>query len=98
MEIQFTCNKCETRQAKRFTRLSYEKGVVIVKCDGCGVQHLIADHLNYFAHVEGNDVTEYAKQRGFAVENRLSQAGPGAAIEILDFVQEQQQQQRDGAA
>eukprot|EP00960_Hanusia_phi_P002697 79857-Hanusia_phi.AAC.1 len=37
MQIIFTCNKCETRQSKIFTRMAYEKGVVIVKCDGCGV-------------------------------------------------------------
>ncbi|EKX38145.1 hypothetical protein GUITHDRAFT_77430 [Guillardia theta CCMP2712] len=48
MQIVFTCNKCETRQSKIFTRMAYEKGVVIVKCDGCGVQHLLADNLGYF--------------------------------------------------
>jgi hypothetical protein len=30
VEMHFTCNKCETRQKKRFTRNAYEKGVVIV--------------------------------------------------------------------
>ncbi len=30
VEMYYTCNKCETRQKKRFTRNAYEKGVVIV--------------------------------------------------------------------
>jgi len=34
------------------------------------VQHLIADHLSYFDHLEGNNVEDYAKLNGFTVDNR----------------------------
>lgn len=44
----FTCCRCETRQMRSFTRLAYEKGIVIVKCRGCGVRHLIADNLGWY--------------------------------------------------
>ncbi|KAJ1470282.1 hypothetical protein T484DRAFT_3622409 [Baffinella frigidus] len=34
ISMVFTCCRCETRQMKSFSRLSYEKGIVIVRCDG----------------------------------------------------------------
>lgn len=36
---------CETRTAKTFAKLSYNKGVVIARCPGCHNLHLIADRL-----------------------------------------------------
>lgn len=81
MEMQFTCNKCETRQAKRFTRLAYEEGVVIVKCVGCGVHHLIADNQAYFKDWTGMDKTNVEKmlaEKGEKVDNRLGKLHKGA--------------------
>jgi hypothetical protein len=48
VEMQFTCNKCETRQSKKFTRHAYEKGIVIVNCDGCGVKQWVSFLLLLF--------------------------------------------------
>jgi hypothetical protein len=48
VEMQFTCNKCETRQSKKFTRHAYEKGIVIVNCDGCGVKQWVSSLLLLF--------------------------------------------------
>jgi len=48
--IEFTCTVCETRVAKTFTKQAYEKGVVIIRCDGCKNLHLIADHLGWTGH------------------------------------------------
>ena len=48
LAIIFTCTVCNTRAAKQFTEHAYNKGVVLVKCPGCGNQHLIADNLSMF--------------------------------------------------
>jgi protein import protein ZIM17 len=48
MWIVFTCTKCETRSIKGMTRHAYEKGIVIVRCGGCDVLHLIADNIGWF--------------------------------------------------
>lgn len=53
LAIAFTCKICQTRCTKTFSKLSYEKGVVIVRCDGCGSNHLIADNLGWFSDVQG---------------------------------------------
>jgi hypothetical protein len=33
--ISFVCNVCEAKTSKTFSKASYHKGVVLVKCDGC---------------------------------------------------------------
>src|SRR5689334_20537896 len=42
------CTPCGTQMHKTFSRLAYEKGVVMVKCGSCGTRHLVADHLGWF--------------------------------------------------
>ncbi|KAG2434843.1 hypothetical protein HXX76_007728 [Chlamydomonas incerta] len=44
----FTCTKCDTRSTKAFSKQSYQKGVVLVRCPGCQKLHLVADHLGWF--------------------------------------------------
>lgn len=44
----FTCNKCNTRSGKTFSKDSYQKGVVLIRCDGCDSLHLVADNLGWF--------------------------------------------------
>lgn len=48
MAIIYTCNVCETRSIKQFTKRAYTEGVVIATCPGCGSRHLLADQLGYF--------------------------------------------------
>jgi hypothetical protein len=42
MMAMFTCNRCQTRDQYAFSRDSYQKGIVIVRCSGCKNLHLIA--------------------------------------------------------
>ena len=44
----FTCNVCDTRDVKGFSRVAYERGVVIVTCAGCESRHVLADRLGWF--------------------------------------------------
>lgn len=48
MVMVFTCKVCETRSVKTLCRESYEKGVVVARCEGCSNLHLIADRLGWF--------------------------------------------------
>lgn len=52
MGIAFTCKVCNSRSSHTFSKLSYTKGIVIIKCPGCQNNHLIADNLGWFKHVE----------------------------------------------
>lgn len=41
------CGECGTGMHKTFSRQAYEKGLVLVRCDGCGVRHLVADNIGW---------------------------------------------------
>ncbi|XP_055811176.1 uncharacterized protein LOC129880929 [Solanum dulcamara] len=62
----FTCTVCETRTMKTVCRESYEKGVVVAKCDGCKNIHLIADRLGWFG--EPGSVEDFLAARGEEVK------------------------------
>lgn len=55
--LSYTCKVCDTRKSHMFSKLAYEKGIVIVTCDGCGSRHLIADNLGWFKHVDKRQVS-----------------------------------------
>ncbi|CAN7128485.1 hypothetical protein BRARA_G01646 [Brassica rapa] len=58
----FTCKVCETRSMKMASRESYEKGVVVVRCEGCDNLHLIADRRGWFG--EPGSVEEFLAAQG----------------------------------
>ena len=57
----FTCNKCETRSTKGFSKRAYNYGVVIVTCPGCESKHVVADRLGWFG--EKGDVGDFIKEK-----------------------------------
>jgi len=58
----FTCGRCNTRNVRKWSRTSYEKGVVIAKCGGCEGQHLIADNYGWCG--DEKNIEELLQKRG----------------------------------
>ena len=46
--IQFTCKVCDNRMTRMFTKHAYHKGIVLIQCDRCKGNHLIADNIGWF--------------------------------------------------
>ncbi|KAL4191341.1 hypothetical protein AMTRI_Chr07g80080 [Amborella trichopoda] len=68
----YTCRVCETRSVKTVCRESYEKGVVVVKCNGCNNLHLIADRLGWFG--EPGSIEDFLATRGEEVKKGSPEA------------------------
>lgn len=66
LTLVFTCNKCQTRSARKFSHNSYTKGIVIIECNGCGANHLIADNLGWFN--KGRNIEEIMLKKGEPVQ------------------------------
>ena len=63
MVIAMTCGVCDTRMTKKFSKKSYEKGVVLIRCPGCNNNHLIADNLGWFDE-DGVNIEDIMKEKG----------------------------------
>lgn len=62
MILMYTCKVCDTRSARKISKQSYEKGVVVVRCAGCSSLHLIADHLGIFEN-PGWDINKFLLEK-----------------------------------
>ncbi|KAJ2899284.1 hypothetical protein IWW38_001048 [Coemansia aciculifera] len=63
MLIGFTCKVCNHRQYKTMSKNAYERGVVLMQCDGCKNRHLIADNKGWFRDKSVN-VEELMREKG----------------------------------
>ena len=63
MVAAFTCEVCNTRSVKRFSKHSYTKGIVLVQCPGCANRHLLADHMGWFED-EGKTIEQILAEKG----------------------------------
>ncbi|KAJ2334568.1 hypothetical protein GGH92_008285 [Coemansia sp. RSA 2673] len=63
MLIGFTCKVCNHRQYKTMSKNAYERGVVLMQCDGCKSRHLIADNKGWFRDKSVN-IEELMAERG----------------------------------
>lgn len=67
LKLGFTCKKCNTRNDNKIiSKLAYTKGVVIVRCDGCKNNHLIADNMGWFDNNRRN-IEQILKKKGESV-------------------------------
>ncbi len=79
LELHYTCGVCELRSTKQFSRVAYEKGVVIIRCGGCESLHLISDNLGWFG--EDKNIEEIMRKRGEAVERGRRDADGNILLE-----------------
>ncbi|XP_053951232.1 DNL-type zinc finger protein-like [Anastrepha ludens] len=64
IELVYRCKLCNTRNSKQVSEAAYRTGVVILQCDGCAVNHLIADHSGWFAKTKGKSFDQVLAEKG----------------------------------
>ena len=84
MVLRFTCTheRPDAPEERTTTKLiskgSYESGIVVVRCDCCDKQHLIADNLGWFG--ERTNIEATLAARGEQVQRYLREGDDGGEL------------------
>ncbi|KZC11116.1 PREDICTED: DNL-type zinc finger protein-like [Dufourea novaeangliae] len=69
LKVMFTCKKCKFRNGKIISKVAYEHGIVIIRCDGCKNNHLIADNIGWFPEMrKTRNIEKFLAARGETVK------------------------------
>ena len=83
--MMYTCNVCQTKQGRTFSKDAYQNGVVLIRCDGCENLHLIADNLGWFKD-EKTNIEDILKEKGERISKFMNN-------ESLEFMMEEEQEE-----
>ncbi|XP_034948838.1 DNL-type zinc finger protein-like [Chelonus insularis] len=83
--IKFKCKKCSTKNTHTMSKLAYTKGIVIICCDGCKNNHLIADNLGWFGVIDSHtNIEKIMLAKGEKVRRINSYGEVFEAVETTD--------------